>query len=87
MPAKDLGTKHTCFECGTRFYDLKKPAPICPKCGSDQRERRSIGSPPPPEKKRPPKPVVEPVAEVAEEELEEGDEPADEDEPAEEDDA
>lgn len=35
--ARDLGTKYTCFECGTKFYDLKKPAPICPKCGADQR--------------------------------------------------
>ncbi|MBZ4331280.1 TIGR02300 family protein [Corallococcus interemptor] len=38
MPAKDLGTKHTCFKCGTKFYDMKKPDPICPKCGADQRE-------------------------------------------------
>ncbi len=38
MPAKDLGTKHSCFKCQTKFYDLKKPDPICPKCGADQRE-------------------------------------------------
>ncbi|MBL8915442.1 MAG: FYDLN acid domain-containing protein [Archangium sp.] len=38
MPAKDLGSKHVCFKCSTKFYDLKKPDPICPKCGSDQRE-------------------------------------------------
>ena len=38
MAAKDLGTKHVCFKCSTKFYDLKKPEPICPKCGSDQRE-------------------------------------------------
>ncbi len=38
MPAKDLGTKHTCFKCQTKFYDLKKPEPICPKCGADQRQ-------------------------------------------------
>ena len=38
MPAKDLGTKYTCFKCGTRFYDLKKPEPTCPKCGADQRQ-------------------------------------------------
>jgi uncharacterized protein (TIGR02300 family) len=36
--AKDLGTKHTCYKCQTKFYDMKKPAPICPKCGADQRE-------------------------------------------------
>lgn len=39
MPAtKELGNKHVCFKCGTRFYDLKKPEPICPKCGADQRQ-------------------------------------------------
>ncbi len=38
MPAKDLGTKYACFKCGTKFYDLKKPDPLCPKCGADQRE-------------------------------------------------
>jgi uncharacterized protein (TIGR02300 family) len=38
MPAKDLGTKHTCVKCGTKFYDLKKPDAVCPKCGADQRE-------------------------------------------------
>jgi uncharacterized protein (TIGR02300 family) len=36
--ARDLGTKYTCFKCGTKFYDLKKPFPACPKCGADQRE-------------------------------------------------
>lgn len=38
MPAKDLGTKHVCFKCAAKFYDLKKPDPICPKCGADQRD-------------------------------------------------
>lgn len=38
MPAKDLGNKFVCFKCETKFYDLKKPDAICPKCGSDQRE-------------------------------------------------
>jgi uncharacterized protein (TIGR02300 family) len=36
--ARDLGTKYTCFKCAAKFYDLKKPAPTCPKCGADQRE-------------------------------------------------
>ena len=36
--ARDLGNKHVCFKCGTKFYDLKKPGPICPKCGADQRD-------------------------------------------------
>jgi uncharacterized protein (TIGR02300 family) len=38
MAAKDLGNKFVCFKCNTRFYDMKKPDPICPKCGADQRE-------------------------------------------------
>lgn len=38
MAAKELGNKFLCFKCNTKFYDLKKPDPICPKCGSDQRE-------------------------------------------------
>ena len=42
MPAKDLGTKYVCFKCGTKFYDLKKPAPVCPKCGADQRESPAL---------------------------------------------
>lgn len=37
--AGDLGNKFTCFKCSTKFYDLKKPAPLCPKCGADQREQ------------------------------------------------
>src|SRR5207237_5412365 len=36
--ARDLGTKYICFKCGTKFYDLKKPVPSCPKCGADQRD-------------------------------------------------
>ncbi len=36
--ARELGSKFTCFNCGTKFYDLHKPEPLCPKCGADQRE-------------------------------------------------
>lgn len=36
--APDLGTKHSCFNCSIKFYDLHKPEPICPKCGADQRQ-------------------------------------------------
>lgn len=38
-PAKDLGTKYVCWKCETKFYDLHKPVPVCPRCGADQRER------------------------------------------------
>lgn len=42
MPAKDLGNRFVCFKCETKFYDLKKPDPICPKCGADQRESPAL---------------------------------------------
>ncbi len=34
----ELGKKYTCYSCHTKFYDLSKPVPLCPKCGADQRE-------------------------------------------------
>ncbi len=34
----ELGKKYTCYSCHTKFYDLDKPVPLCPKCGADQRE-------------------------------------------------
>jgi uncharacterized protein (TIGR02300 family) len=43
--AKDLGTKFTCYNCEAKFYDMKKPAPICPKCGADQREMPATKTP------------------------------------------
>lgn len=33
-----LGVRYICFSCGCRFYDLNRPEPVCPKCGSDQRQ-------------------------------------------------
>lgn len=33
-----LGARYTCFKCSTKFYDLNRPAPICPECGADQTE-------------------------------------------------
>ena len=74
MPAKDLGNKFVCFKCSTKFYDMKKPDPLCPKCGADQRESPALK--PAPEGRRGrlaavPK-VIEPAepeeAEVADEE-------------------
>ncbi len=33
-----LGTRYTCFSCGTKFYDLNRPKPTCPECGADQND-------------------------------------------------
>ncbi len=68
MPAKDLGTKHLCFKCGTRFYDLKKPDPLCPKCGTDQRQNPALKPSGADKRRAAPRPAPAPVA--AEEEAE-----------------
>ncbi len=33
----DLGKKFTCYQCGTKFYDFKKPEAVCPKCAANQK--------------------------------------------------
>ncbi len=78
--ARDLGNKYVCFKCGTKFYDLRKPIPTCPKCGTDQREAPQ----PKPEKggrraaaAKEVEPEVE-VPEVADEEEEEEDDEVEE---------
>lgn len=30
----ELGNKHQCQNCGTRFFDLNKSPAVCPKCGT-----------------------------------------------------
>jgi len=50
MAGKDIGNKHSCWKCGTKFYDLRKPAPICPKCGADARQS-PVSKAPAPEKR------------------------------------
>ena len=39
ISAHDRGRKFVCYKCSGKFYDLNKPAPVCPKCGADQREQ------------------------------------------------
>lgn len=34
----ELGNKHECLGCGTRFYDLGKSELVCPKCGENQKD-------------------------------------------------
>ena len=61
----DLGRKHVCFKCSSKFYDLKKAKVVCPKCGADQADAPVVAAPPPPPPvKRAPK-MVDPVEEEA----------------------
>jgi uncharacterized protein (TIGR02300 family) len=30
----ELGTKRTCPNCGTKYYDLNRSPIVCPKCGT-----------------------------------------------------
>jgi uncharacterized protein (TIGR02300 family) len=72
MPAKDLGVKHTCWKCGTKFYDLKKPNATCPKCGADPRAAPTTKAPAAAERRRAKEePVEEVAAEIEEADLEE----------------
>lgn len=57
----DLGLKYLCFKCSSKFYDLKKPKALCPKCGADQADAPVIAAPPPPPPPKRPR-VVAPVA-------------------------
>src|SRR5712691_4273670 len=45
MPELNPGTKYECYNCGTRFYDLAKPEPLCPKCGANQKDAARNESP------------------------------------------
>lgn len=67
-----LGKRYTCYECGTKFYDLNRPAALCPECNADQagapvRDMRSILS----SGRRRVKAEPEPEEEAEEEESEE----------------
>ena len=45
MPELKLGTKHECYNCNTKFYDLGKSELICPKCGANQKDAVQNDSP------------------------------------------
>ena len=34
MAKPELGSKHQCQNCGTKFFDLNKDPIVCPKCGT-----------------------------------------------------
>ena len=48
----DLGTKHECTSCSTKFYDLGQPEPVCPKCGLNQLAEQEPGAKEPAKKKK-----------------------------------
>ncbi len=87
MAGKELGTKYTCFKCGTKFYDFRKPEPLCPKCGADQRQAPVVKAPPAERRQKAAKPEPEEVEAVVDEEAEEDAELKDEDEDEADDDA
>jgi len=70
----DLGRKHTCYKCSSKFYDLKKPRAVCPKCGADQADAPAVpvAAAPAPvvPQKRAPRMVDPPAEELPEEPLE-----------------
>ncbi|WP_229708363.1 TIGR02300 family protein [Tistrella bauzanensis] len=33
---EEWGQKHTCRNCGARFYDMRRTPVTCPKCGTEQ---------------------------------------------------
>jgi uncharacterized protein (TIGR02300 family) len=37
----ELGRKYDCVSCGTKFYDLGRPEPVCPKCGFNMKEAQT----------------------------------------------
>ena len=57
MPKLEWGKKHICSDCNTKFYDMSKSTPECPKCGSQVLITRKprVGRPPLSHKK--PKPT------------------------------
>jgi uncharacterized protein (TIGR02300 family) len=62
MAKPELGEKHTCVSCGTRFFDLGKQPAVCPKCGIEQpaeQPRLKRSAPLPEEQKKIVKPVVD----------------------------
>jgi uncharacterized protein (TIGR02300 family) len=60
MAKPELGEKHTCVSCGTRFFDLGKTPAICPNCSTEQpaeQPRLKRAAPLPEEIKKVAKPI------------------------------
>jgi len=62
MVKPELGEKHTCVSCGTRFFDMAKQPATCPKCGTEQpaeQPRLKRSAPLPEEQKKVVKPEID----------------------------
>jgi len=75
----ELGNKHHCQHCGTKFFDLGKNPVVCPKCGTVQlvaAVARTVRAAPPeeeePENEAGPETVSLDEAEPAEESIDVG---------------
>ena len=78
MPEIKLGNKYDCYSCGTKFYDLGKAEPICPKCAANQKDasqNESASASPKRSKRKVDVPKVvdidegEPIADIADDEM------------------
>ena len=73
MVKAEWGTKHTCRNCGAKFYDLKKTPAVCPKCGTEQtREKPKLKRAPAPQetKAETPAPEAKKSEDVEEDDIE-----------------
>lgn len=52
----EWGHKHICTNCDAHFYDMRKPEPSCPKCGTPAgQDKTPLAAPPedtPPQQKK-----------------------------------
>src|SRR5215831_16535067 len=69
MAELKLGTKSECFNCGTKFYDLGKSEPLCPKCGANQKDSVQAEAPAvtPASRRKRKAEVIKPIEPVEEE--------------------
>jgi len=42
MDKINRGKKHTCFACMCIFYDFNKDIALCPKCGKEQKSKKTV---------------------------------------------
>jgi len=66
----ELGKKYECAECGAKFYDLGKPEPICPRCGTNQKDVEKAAPEPRAARYVAPKPAAAPAIEADDEPVE-----------------